>query len=96
MSLVNTPCLTSPKIRVWYWRGWKIRYWVFPAAHPNSPPKPPLLLVHGFAASLNQWRSNWVALAQHQTVYALDLLGFGASQKAATIFNADLWSHQIY
>ncbi|NER79810.1 MAG: alpha/beta fold hydrolase, partial [Leptolyngbya sp. SIO1D8] len=42
------------------------------------------------------WRSNWVALAQHQTVYALDLLGFGASQKAATIFNADLWSHQIY
>lgn len=56
---------------------------------------PPLLLLHGFGASLEQWRDNLADLAQHRTVYALDLLGFGDSEKAATLFNADLWSDQV-
>lgn len=82
--------------RYWYWRGWRIRYAVLSAACPSSPAKPPLLLLHGFGASLEQWRYNLHPLAQNRTVYALDLLGFGDSQKAATILSTDLWSAQVY
>lgn len=84
----------APFQRYWYWRGWRICYQVMPAIAPIAD-QPPLLLLHGFGASLEQWRDNIAELAQHRTVYALDLLGFGDSQKAATIFNADLWSEQV-
>lgn len=81
--------------RYWYWRGWRIRYQV--TRSPTAAiAEPPMLLLHGFGASLEQWRDNIAALAQHRTVYALDLLGFGDSQKAATVFNTDLWSAQVY
>ncbi len=81
--------------RYWYWRGWRIRYQVTPALTPQGD-LPPLLLLHGFGASLEQWRDNVAELAQYRTVYTIDLLGFGDSQKAATIFNAALWSDQIH
>jgi len=84
----------SPVLRYWYWRGWRVRYQVMPAANPASA-LPPVLLLHGFGASLNQWRDNVAGLAQHRTVYALDLLGFGDSQKAATVFNVALWGEQV-
>lgn len=82
--------------RFWFWRGWRIRYTVLLPDDPAARQAMPLLLLHGFGSSLNQWRDNLVPLAQHHPVYALDLLGFGASQKAATLFNADLWSAQVY
>ncbi|WP_204139709.1 alpha/beta fold hydrolase [Halomicronema sp. CCY15110] len=91
------PTFTEPPMaqhRYWYWRGWRIRYLVMPARSPQVE-LPPLLLLHGFGASLAQWRDNLPELAQNRTVYALDLLGFGDSQKAATIFNTDLWSAQV-
>lgn len=81
--------------RYWYWRGWRIRYQVLTTTAAQAE-LPPLLLLHGFGASLEQWRDNVAELAQHRTVYALDLLGFGDSQKAATIFNTDLWSDQVH
>ena len=82
--------------RYWYWRGWRIRYQVMTAPTTEAATLPPLLLLHGFGASLDQWRDNLAPLAQHRTVYALDLLGFGESQKAATVFNTDLWSAQVH
>ena len=88
--------LPFAKVRYWYWRGWRIRYWMMPAAQPDSLADPPIVLLHGFGASLEQWRDNVSALGQNRTVYALDLLGFGKSQKAATVFSADLWSTQVY
>jgi pimeloyl-ACP methyl ester carboxylesterase len=39
------------------------------------------LLIHGFGASLGHWRHNIPVLAQQSQVFALDLLGFGASEK---------------
>ncbi|NEQ42676.1 MAG: alpha/beta fold hydrolase [Leptolyngbya sp. SIOISBB] len=95
---LSTHHSTKPAIaqaRYWYWRGWRIRYQVIPAVKPQAD-LPPLLLLHGFGASLEQWRDNVADLAQHRTVYTIDLLGFGDSQKAATIFNVDLWSDQIH
>ena len=43
----------------------------------------PLILVHGFAGSTYTWRRLIPLLADRYTVYALDLLGFGLSDKPA-------------
>ncbi len=93
-SLPTASLPTIAQHRYWYWRGWRIRYLVMPARTAQSD-LPPLLLLHGFGSSLAQWRDNIPALAENRTVYALDLLGFGDSQKAATTFNTDLWSAQV-
>ena len=46
---------------------------------------PPILLIHGIHASAwsYEWRNNVDALAKTNTVYALDLLGFGMSDRPA-------------
>ena len=61
---------------------------------------PPILLVHGFGANVNHFRNNFPALVEAgYTVYALDLLGFGASDKpldaATTGFSIELFVQQI-
>lgn len=59
--------------------------------------KVPLLLVHGFGASIEHWRHNLQPLAQGRRVYALDLLGFGASEKAVAPYSTGgLWAEQVY
>ncbi|MDJ0579864.1 alpha/beta fold hydrolase [Crocosphaera sp.] len=82
--------------RQWIWRGWPIRYTFLPAETAQSDTKPPLILVHGFGAAVEHWRHNIPTLRQQYRVYALDLLGFGQSQKAATDYNTYLWAEQIY
>ncbi len=50
------------------------------------------MLIHGFGASIGHWRHNipvWAA-AGYQ-VYAIDLLGFGASAKPAIAYSLELW-----
>lgn len=42
---------------------------------------PALWLVHGFPTSSRDWRGVWPALAAGREVFALDMLGFGASDK---------------
>lgn len=79
--------------RFWHWRGWRVRYWFHPG--PAESTTPPLLLIHGFGANLNQWRHNLPALSQTAPVYAIDLLGFGDSEKAATLYGAELWAAQV-
>ncbi|WOD41162.1 alpha/beta fold hydrolase [Nodosilinea sp. E11] len=79
--------------RFWHWRGWRIRYWFHPG--PADATVPPVLLIHGFGANLNQWRHNLPALSQVAPVYAIDLLGFGDSEKAATLYGAEIWAAQI-
>jgi pimeloyl-ACP methyl ester carboxylesterase len=42
----------------------------------------PVLLIHGFGASVGHWRNNIPALAAAgYRTYAIDLLGFGGSDK---------------
>ncbi len=79
--------------RNWAWRGWRIRYTYFRSPHSENPP---ILFLHGFGAALGQWRYNLQPLNQNHPVYALDLLGFGASQKAAANYNVELWVQQVY
>lgn len=56
----------------------------------------PLILLHGFGTSIGHWRQNLAVLAEHHTVYALDMLGFGASEKAPVSYKVDLWVEQVY
>ncbi|KAL2612600.1 hypothetical protein R1flu_024292 [Riccia fluitans] len=58
----------------WNWRGHSINY-------VSQGSGPAVLLVHGFGASIGHWRKNIGVLAKTNTVYAIDLLGFGASDK---------------
>ena len=68
--------------RDWFWRGWKVRYTYQRPAKVSESKNPPIILLHGFGASIGHWRYNIKPLSQNHTVYALDLLGFGASKKA--------------
>ena len=54
---------------------------------------PPILLIHGIhaAAWSYEWRNNVDALARTNTVYTLDLLGFGLSERPAIRFSARLY-----
>lgn len=65
--------------KFWNWNGRKVHYVDLGKCDSNS--KPPLLLVHGFGASVYHWRYNIPALSEKYHVYALDLLGFGLSDK---------------
>ena len=73
----------------WNWQGHKIRYTVMGEGKP-------LLLIHGFGASIGHWRQNIPVLAEGgYRVFALDLLGFGGSDKAALDYTLELWQEQI-
>ncbi|MEO1005269.1 MAG: alpha/beta fold hydrolase [Cyanobacteria bacterium J06638_38] len=83
--------------RDWVWRGWQTRYSFLRAREiSDRGDHPPIIFIHGFGASIEHWRHNLPAIAQYHTVYALDLLGFGASIKADTEYSADLWTEQVH
>jgi pimeloyl-ACP methyl ester carboxylesterase len=70
---------------VWTWQGYKIQYTVMGTGRP-------LVLVHGFGASIGHWRKNIPVLANAgYQVFALDLLGFGGSDKAGINYSVEVW-----
>lgn len=94
--MVTTPPLWHQRLgnqRDWIWRGWQTRYTCVRSACSSSTP---LMLLHGFGGSIGHWRHNLPELGQHHTVYALDLLGFGASEKVTAAFGVELWVEQVY
>jgi pimeloyl-ACP methyl ester carboxylesterase len=81
--------LTSTASQYWQWRGWRIHY--VEAGQSDRH----ILLVHGFGASTDHWRKNIEVLSQKYHVWAIDLLGFGRSQKPKTTYTAELWQDQL-
>ncbi len=92
-----------PEPDFWMWRGHRIAF-----THRGSPDAPQaIVLIHGFGASLGHWRHTLPALASGASVYAIDLLGFGASDKprsrldgeplntGAVRYCFDLWAEQM-
>ena len=59
----------------WNYDGHKVNY----VDLGGGDNKPPLLLIHGFGASVYHWRYNIPFLARDFHVYAIDMLGFGLS-----------------
>ncbi len=71
--------------RFWTWKGYKIQYTIMGSGQP-------LVLVHGFGASIGHWRKNIPVLAHAgYQVFVLDLLGFGGSEKATIDYSVELW-----
>lgn len=62
--------------------GRKIAWW---AEDETNEAKPWLLLVHGFPTSSWDWTGLWPMLAPHFRLAALDMLGFGLSEKPKNI-----------
>ena len=80
----RTPPLTSKL------KG-EVRYFPTPEGdvfYKKAGEGPPLLLVHGIGAGCSsfEFRNIWDHLAERHTVYALDLLGFGKSDKPPILY----------
>jgi pimeloyl-ACP methyl ester carboxylesterase len=73
----------------WEWKSWRVHYVQAGTVGPN------LVLIHGFGASTDHWRKNIEVLSAHYRVWAVDLLGFGRSQKPKITYSADLWRDQL-
>ncbi|KAK9750107.1 hypothetical protein RND81_02G173900 [Saponaria officinalis] len=82
--------------RKWVWRErYSINYFVQLPLRGGGQ-RPPLVLVHGFGASIPHWRRNIMTLAQDQMVYAVDLLGFGLSDKPAGFaYTMETWAELL-
>lgn len=73
------------ELLTWHWRNLNIRYTVAGSGAP-------LVLIHGFGASIGHWRKNIPTLANAgYQVFVLDLLGFGGSDKPALDYSLELW-----
>src|SRR4051812_4883585 len=66
----------------WTWRGWRVRSTMLGKGLGEGPP---LVLVHSVhaAASSFEMRGIFEPLSQRFSVYAVDLLGFGKSERPA-------------
>jgi pimeloyl-ACP methyl ester carboxylesterase len=73
----------------WEWKSWRVHYVQAGTVGPN------LVLIHGFGASTDHWRKNIEVLSAQYRVWAVDLLGFGRSQKPKITYSADLWRDQL-
>ncbi|CAN4080084.1 unnamed protein product [Withania somnifera] len=74
----------------WTWRGYKIHY-----VEEGEGKGFPIVLIHGFGSSAFHWRYNIPELSKRYRVYALDLLGFGWSEKARIDYDALIWRDQV-
>ena len=81
--------------RDWVWRGWQTRY-TYQRCSSDRVTLPPVLLLHGFGASIGHWQHNLEFLATNHTVYGLDLVGWGGSRKPDIQYDIDLWVDQVY
>ncbi|MBD2361396.1 alpha/beta fold hydrolase [Anabaena minutissima FACHB-250] len=87
MTLTTQQLVTTANFEklVWTWRNHKIQYTVMGTGQP-------LVLVHGFGASIGHWRKNIPVLASAgYQVFAVDLLGFGGSDKALIDYSTAVW-----
>ena len=87
----------------WNWNEHRISI----ARTSNTQNPQTVVLIHGFGACKEHWRHNVAALAETFNVAAIDLLGFGLSDKPqsrlasepegkhSTLYCIDLWAQQV-
>jgi pimeloyl-ACP methyl ester carboxylesterase len=86
--MISEQLVTDSKLQ-WDWHGYQITYTVAGKGIP-------LLLVHGFGASIGHWRKNIPAWAEGgYRVFTIDLLGFGGSDKPAIAYSLELWQELL-
>lgn len=88
-----TTALATPTTQTWQWQGFSIRY------QRIGTTGTPVLCIHGFGASSDHWRKNLPAFGEQYQAYAIDLLGFGLSDKPAPnaplAYTFETWGQQI-
>lgn len=87
---IQVPSATAPlEFQAWDWQGHSICYTVVGTGQP-------LVLIHGFGASIRHWRRNIFVLAEAgYKVFVIDLLGFGRSDKPAIDYQMELWQELL-
>jgi pimeloyl-ACP methyl ester carboxylesterase len=97
------PGLALPEQEFWHWRGHRIAW----ARRGQASAPIAVVLIHGFGASIGHWRHTLPALSDRAEMFALDLLGFGASDKprsqlineaaepGSVRYCFDLWAEQV-
>ncbi len=75
----------------WQWRTLKIRY------QQSGTHGPAVICIHGFGASSDHWRKNLPDWGKSLRVYAIDLVGFGLSDKPTQglDYTFETWAAQI-
>ncbi|MBD2106365.1 alpha/beta fold hydrolase [Nodosilinea sp. FACHB-13] len=88
-----TTALAIPDVKTWQWQGFSIRY-----QHIGGMGAP-VLCIHGFGASSDHWRKNLPAYGENFQAYAIDLIGFGFSDKPTPgqplPYTFETWGQQI-
>ena len=82
--------ITTPK--TWNWQGHNITY------QQEGETGAAVVLVHGFGASWGHWRKNLPVLAESCRCYAIDLIGFGGSDKpqpGVIDYTFETWGQQL-
>ncbi len=83
--------------QTWNWRHYQETYRIHAVkAGDRRSDRPPILFIHGFGASTVHWKKNMVSLQAETEVWAMDLLGFGRSEKAIAPYSGQFWSQQIH
>ncbi|MFN5963681.1 MAG: alpha/beta fold hydrolase, partial [Pseudanabaena sp.] len=81
---IKTRDRLQSSLSTWTWQGHQIQYSVTGSGTP-------LVLIHGFGASIGHWKKNIPAWAEAgYQVFAIDLLGFGASAKPALNYSLEI------
>ncbi len=89
MTTITSQNLQPLEKQLWTWRDYSIQYTVMGSGQP-------LVLIHGFGASIGHWRKNIPVLADvGYKVFALDLLGFGGSDKADIYYSMEVWAELL-
>lgn len=105
-TLTAMPSAASSAARTHTFRGWRVEYLASGDDAPDASSRPAIVCVHGFGANCRQWRRNLPALAAAgYRAYAVDLLGFGLSDKPppgtidtageAVAYSFPYWSAQL-
>jgi len=70
----------------------KIRYQEY---GQDNPEKIPILFIHGYGGMLEHWNLNIPEFTHNRKLYAMDLVGFGKSQKPNVRYSLELFATQI-
>ncbi|XP_078181291.1 alpha/beta-Hydrolases superfamily protein [Carex rostrata] len=97
VSTAVTATATASQVQtsIWMWRGYRIRYQYAGTSGPA------LVLIHGFGANSDHWRKNIPVLASSNRVYAIDLIGYGYSDKPnprelnGSFYTFETWADQL-
>jgi pimeloyl-ACP methyl ester carboxylesterase len=95
--LIQAQELPQVKELTYNWRGYKIYYKTGGlTTRAEGKVAPPVIFLHGFGSSSFVWRQNLLPLAKEHKVVALDLLGFGKSDKPAIEYSPDVWVNLVH